>query len=1009
MSASDFALARRQEVRTLLSALVGSLLPTAAVGSTNHSLALDFALNGVDDHRFGTPSPPALRRTMRRVLEKLRIHSLRSRAYRLDTAFAAYLDLPLDASSTPELHWAVVATLLALSDSPSNAPAVPSQRPLRADAFDPERGVDVDPSQLPVDPTYVSYGLVDSDDEPLDTCALALLPRPGSALAISDDDLSEWSDDELDEDAGGDGNGVGGPGPSLHVVVGVDGPGIEPRRETATASAVFSSLERQRVAGAARALPRELTALAFVSGPHSEATRREAEDGQYWRGDRVLDALPHDSLAARYAAYCAERGGFESGATPASRMNQTDVVREVLWMLQGHATPIFAAVPVGKGGSPRFEVVPDACVPEVTRGALRSALYDFADAGSGVALLRLVASLASPPPGSLFGAVFQAFAHYCGQWLNTRLAPLVAELSQAARRRESAHGDADAVTLLDAYVALQPSLRSAETLAGLAMTVLPQGWTSLVSSTPDAPLVFVLDASAVDGSAPKAYVAASLLSGLYQQARLRNGPESETLASAFWAALRPYMGWLNGAPDPWGEFMLVAPVEGAASRVAGDVPVSEALAEWDDLLRPRSPDAVPSFLTPVVDVIRDLGRAQEIAPTLGIVLQSKSAGVIGSEQGWPTRVAARSKADRAASEALVAHPEHFVPSVGSSAHVALPVLVPQPLRLEEQCVDKANAEVIEGDYDVRREVERLVLAPLRESQLLTCTLVMRRALEGSNGIVATVGLLREALDDGSGVRSGWGVQLELNLQLAAAVGSEALSVQLDGEGGDVVDRLRIEAQVAWPAAAVVRSEHVDAYNEVLRFLLRIRGAKSALARMVVESRVRRSESGIGTRTHALQVFRARLYHFVVNLEQYMMTRVVESAWGTLMNELKTAATLDAARAAHAGYLSAVVDRALLGPKARVVREGIEKVLKLALAFRHEFDVYVAAVESFRVRDESASEARMQAMESDFDSWIKFLLGVVARITGGTSGGSSYPHLLDLLIRLDFNSYYGVAP
>lgn len=206
--------------------------------------------------------------------------------------------------------------------------------------------------------------------------------------------------------------------------------------------------------------------------------------------------------------------------------------------------------------------------------------------------------------------------------------------------------------------------------------------------------------------------------------------------------------------------------------------------------------------------------------------------------------------------------------------------------------------------------------------------------------------------------------------------------------------VRISYRLDWPVDVVVRSGTLGLYNDVMRLLLAIKRAKMCLADAQGFKHVAEREL-----TAWLRTVRGAMLHFVENLEQYCLTRVIESVWHEFGERMQAAPSLDAACALHERYVATVRDGCLLGPKAELVLESIRKVLNLACLFHAKFRQYHTPALSAAARTSLQSD--FVAIEHDFRQCTRFLLSLLARIVA--RGG--YPHLEDLLGRLNFNGFY----
>ena len=762
-------------------------------------------------------------------------------------------------------------------------------------------------------------------------------------------------------------------------------------------------------------------------------------------------------LAIRYEAYCASLGPLHSVHQGGRRKTETELVREALWALQGHP---------GKVYNTGFEVVGDVAVSHATPSAIVSVMAGFGSHARDVARLRKLASLAGPPPTALFGTVFQAFAHYTGHHLDTIVVPRLAELEAEATRVQTAAGVGDTLSLIGLGTKIDALLPPIRALLGLADSVLPPGWDTIIPDTPILPAGSEVNTAAIAGS---------LLSQTYAYGHQHR---DAVVMAAFHACLTPYLGLLAQLArtglvnDPANEFMFVC-----SSRPSHDKSGSPTdPAAWDALFTLRPGNAVPSFLRSIVPELQALAQARNLESSLDLdinisghdwdtllswssplaaadaalaraSISSARTAVLDSVTRIPGRgfeassgprvwdVGAGYFAGTSVSPQLELAPDYtrgapyfvsFVPesTAPHAAHgIEGPILIsPDPPSPNHQgqgddhgAGDGSSGNMVGASKYVRQDVRQIV-----EGISVRVSGQVMEAIRGQ--IVAYLSRARDVFFLGSGDLMdgfcrvlferegqgslGWGTELELNLSLQEKVEGLTVSVgsSSSSSSSSIIENLEVTFdELPWPVSGVIREAHLKAYNRILRFLLEIRCAKAGLVDLVLGGRGERAGSGAsaGTKLHWLRLFRAQLLHFVSNLELYMLSRVVESSWAPLMEGLESARTLDEMTELHGRYLTTIQDRCLMGDKARVVREGIRKVLDLCIRFRCSFLDYVDAVAEFSVRTEAALEQAFEDMSGMFRKCVGFLLTLLARITAG--GG--FVHLQDLYIRLDFSGYY----
>jgi hypothetical protein len=177
--------------------------------------------------------------------------------------------------------------------------------------------------------------------------------------------------------------------------------------------------------------------------------------------------------------------------------------------------------------------------------------------------------------------------------------------------------------------------------------------------------------------------------------------------------------------------------------------------------------------------------------------------------------------------------------------------------------------------------------------------------------------------------------------------------------------------------------------------------------------------------HHFKIVQAEMLHFVNNLHNYIMTRVLHSLWLELERDMEraaagaesggagskhgaqgqqTSAGLDDVIRLHRDYLSSICGHCLLNPGAAPARRAVMTCLSLVCRFQRRYDTYVRLGGEVQGQGGNTKQrllTEMAQQEAEFRKQVKLLLRMVASITSK----GMYPHLEDLLLRLNFSGYY----
>ncbi|XP_004501597.1 uncharacterized protein [Cicer arietinum] len=214
-----------------------------------------------------------------------------------------------------------------------------------------------------------------------------------------------------------------------------------------------------------------------------------------------------------------------------------------------------------------------------------------------------------------------------------------------------------------------------------------------------------------------------------------------------------------------------------------------------------------------------------------------------------------------------------------------------------------------------------------------------------------------------------------------------------------LDMLKFTYKVPWPLELIANTEAIKKYNQVMRFLLKVKRAKFVL------DKVRRwMWKGRGSTTNNRKhhwLVEQKLLHFVDAFHQYVMDRVYHSAWRELCEGMTVAKSLDEVIEAHEAYMLSIQRQCFVVPDklGALIASRINVILSLALDFYNIQQTLSSggAVSSIKAR----CEMEVDRIEKQFDDCIAFLLRVLSfKLNVG-----HFPHLADLVTRINYNYFY----
>ncbi|CAI9116605.1 OLC1v1017798C1 [Oldenlandia corymbosa var. corymbosa] len=234
---------------------------------------------------------------------------------------------------------------------------------------------------------------------------------------------------------------------------------------------------------------------------------------------------------------------------------------------------------------------------------------------------------------------------------------------------------------------------------------------------------------------------------------------------------------------------------------------------------------------------------------------------------------------------------------------------------------------------------------------------------------------------------------------AAVPASTPRRSRLQTAGIDVLQSLTFTYKVSWPLELLANAEALKKYNQVMVFLLKVRRAKFVLdkaRRWMLKDR----STATTTRKHHW-LLEQKLLHFVDAFHQYVMDRVYHSAWRELCEGVAAARSLDEVIEVHESYLLSIQRQCFVVPDKlwALIANRLNNILGLALDFYAVQQTLSSGGAMSAVK--ARCEMEIDRIEKQFDDCITFLL----RILSFKLNVGQFPHLADLVTRLNYNYFY----
>ncbi|XP_028414465.1 gamma-tubulin complex component 6-like [Dendronephthya gigantea] len=219
----------------------------------------------------------------------------------------------------------------------------------------------------------------------------------------------------------------------------------------------------------------------------------------------------------------------------------------------------------------------------------------------------------------------------------------------------------------------------------------------------------------------------------------------------------------------------------------------------------------------------------------------------------------------------------------------------------------------------------------------------------------------------------------------------------------VLDFIGLRYKIQWPVNIIITENCITKYNRIFAFILRLKRIAWILQDIRYSlKRIDKCASN-SPQLRKIHLFRHEMSHFVNDVQGYISNQILHVSWQEFLNSLEhNVRNLDDLHDCHADYLNKSLFRALLNKKAAPVMNIItDQIFTKVLKFHTQL------VSSSWSVDQSSGLVVHPAFSllcSTYESFKEstcFLLTVINKLVNR----GYQPHLEELLLRLNFNSYY----
>ena len=213
-------------------------------------------------------------------------------------------------------------------------------------------------------------------------------------------------------------------------------------------------------------------------------------------------------------------------------------------------------------------------------------------------------------------------------------------------------------------------------------------------------------------------------------------------------------------------------------------------------------------------------------------------------------------------------------------------------------------------------------------------------------------------------------------------------------------RLGLTFEVQWPLQTLFKDADLEKYNQLFKFLLRVRRTQSQLqqAWMGQMGRCRSDNSDELSQLMRLQwTCRRQMQYFVDNLQYYLLADVIESQFQRLTNVIKTSDAKDrdfeVVCVAHENFLNALLSQCFILSS------------KVCSCLIEILDVCQKFCEVIRTSSVLISRHDVITQLTELHDEYSDRVDVFFKLMTGISSNQCNPHITLLTLRLDYNRYF----
>ncbi|XP_034942749.1 gamma-tubulin complex component 4 isoform X2 [Chelonus insularis] len=203
----------------------------------------------------------------------------------------------------------------------------------------------------------------------------------------------------------------------------------------------------------------------------------------------------------------------------------------------------------------------------------------------------------------------------------------------------------------------------------------------------------------------------------------------------------------------------------------------------------------------------------------------------------------------------------------------------------------------------------------------------------------------------------------------------------------------LQYRVVWPLQLLFSPKTLNDYNNIFRFLLRVKKTQINLWNLWSEH-TRSKDIDISV----LQL-RNHLIFILDNLQYYLQVDVLESQYTIMENRVKNTENFEDVQIAHSTFLANILSQTFLTNTSGKSKNPVNNLIRLLLRLCDDFILHASIWEVTHLL--STEKEELKTLTDTLSSVMELLIKTLNRVRAQPSGA----HLAQLLLRLDFNRWF----